>query len=162
MQSDSPLLTVLRKYVEVDEVIAQQISAELEQEPINETALASKERILEKIELHSVAHGVIEEEVSKYREDLYTLCKAIASRELERNIITESHVLRARQEIRRSYKKVSFTDLFLTIGSLLVGAAIPHIFDIVGGATPNEWLLGLSIIGGIFLGMGLYAKVQGN
>lgn len=162
MPDDKAIISVLQKYLEIDEKVARRISDELAAGADQGLIETSKERILRQIELHAAAHEAIEEEVTRFREELYSICKAIAAHDMERNIITESHVIRARHKIWRGYQRISLTDGFLTVGSLLVGAAVPHILALSSGTPANIWLLGLGVVGGIFLGMGLLAKAKGS
>lgn len=163
MDIDNKITNILKEYVEVEDAKMQAILSKVKKELPPAKINASKEKVLRNIELHQIASDVIEDEVLKFREDLYLFSRKVASRELEENIITKAHVIKAREFLWRRKKKYDFADGYLGIGGVLAGTGIPHVIELIKNSsevTPNPTLIILSIIGGFLLGMGIISKAK--
>jgi len=124
---------------------------------------ANKKRTLKSVELHVQAKRLIEQEVSRYREDLYVSAKSIAKSEMEEHIITEAHAMKAKQMLCRRRSRYSFSDGFLALGALLLGSAGQHIIGLMQSqAQPDLRLIVSGMVGGVFFGMGIIGKARRN
>jgi hypothetical protein len=134
--------------------------SEVESVVVNTTIQDIQKKSLEEMELHLPASLFIESEVNKYREKLYKFAKEVAQIDSERDIVTKSHAMRAKDMVWNRKTKWDFSDALLTIGGLFLGAGIPHILDLIQKESikVNITLLILSILGALGLGMGLVLK----
>ena len=159
MSDKDQLVTLLKRYVEAED--AAMVAAATGESALAKSIVESKRRVLKRIELHRKAEDLIELEVSRYREELYQLAKNIAKNEMDESIITESHVIRARQINWRSRQKYSVFDVLLTVGALLLGTAAPEMVQLFrGSGQADVVLLFLGLAGALLLGMGIVGKVR--
>ncbi|HEV2840948.1 MAG TPA: hypothetical protein VGW39_06465 [Chthoniobacterales bacterium] len=162
MNKPLPVADVLRKYVDAEDQVLEKIALELALRPADESIAAAKRSILKQLELHAAAEDAVEEEVMRFREQLYVIARSIAERDMENKIITASHVLRARHEIWPRRAKYNFYDGYLAVGGILAGAGAGHLIDIANGRPGNVWLVALSLVGALLLGMGIVGKAKGG
>ena len=163
MASDSDLPTVLRRYVQLEETALAKLTSELQALPgaIDAHKLEAKERVLRAVELHAQADLLVEDAVAKYREDLYFLARRLAEEDLEPGVVTRAHVRQAQALLARHRRASSWGDALLTVGSLLVGAAIPHVIELAQkSATPSVTIIISGIVGALLLGMGIVSKLR--
>lgn len=161
MSKDTELSALLKKYFAVEDAKLGEIVGEISRTSYSSQVEASKNKILRKLELHHQAEDFIEQEVTRYREDLYIFSKRIAENEMEVGIVTKAHVIKAKQLLWRREWKYSFSDGYLAAGGVLLGISIPHIINLVqGSVVPSVLLLVLGIVGGFLLGMGIIGKAR--
>lgn len=160
MANDEDIATILQKFLDVEDNLLDEISSELA--AIQHRSIeSSQQKILKKVELHSYAEELIEKEVVTYREELYLFSRKIAESEMENYIITPSHVLKAKQVLWKRSKKYNLFDGFLALGSALLGASLPHLFELVErGSEPNVLLISGGMLGAFLLGMGFIGKAK--
>jgi hypothetical protein len=137
---------------------------ELDRTGLSPRVGAAKNRVPKIVELHNRAEDLIEKEVSIYRKDLYDFAQAVARHEMGEDIITRSHVMKAKQLLWRRRTKYSFSDGVLTLGGVLLGTSITHIIALIQNpaAQPNLILITAGIAGGLLLGMGSIGKAKQN
>ena len=113
-------------------------------------------------EFHAEAKKMIDEEVSIYRETLYSFSMSIAKKDMGRNLITIADVRRAKQRLERESRKSSLSDVYLAVGGILLGVSIQHILQLTTqeNIASNPLTLALGIIGGILLGLGIMGKAK--
>lgn len=162
MNKPLPVADVLRKYVHAEDQVLEKIALELASRPVDESIAAAKRSILKQLELHAAADDAVEEEVMRFREQLYVVARSIAERDMENKIITASHVMRARHELWPIRPKYNFYDGFLAIGGLFAGTGAGHLIDIANGKPGNILLVAISLIGALLLGMGIVGKAKGS
>lgn len=159
MYTDEKLEKILEKFFDIEDRKYKEILKQIRREFIPDSIQKSKEKILKKLELHSQASNLIEEEVSKYREDLYLFAKKVAESEMEEDIITKSHVIKAKQVLWRKKWRYNISDGFITIGALALGSCVPHLIEIAtNNKNPSILLILIGIFGALFLGMGIIGK----
>lgn len=159
MSKDAEISAILKKYFAVEDAKILQVINDINRTTPTAQIEAAKNRILKKLEVHNQAEDLIEAEVSRYREDLYVFAKRMANNEMEKDIITKAHVIKAKQVLWRRRSKYSFADGFLALGGLFLGIAVPHIISLVQHtAEPSMVLIVSGIIGGFLLGMGIIGK----
>lgn len=164
MIEDKLLKTLLESIVSEEDKSFSESSDEAIENLDNNSIEESKARIFKQAELHKAAHDAVELEVSRFREEVYTVAKSIAEREQESKIITESHVLRARHEIWRPQSKMNLYDGCLALGGILGGSAVTHVFEVsrVSSEVAVEPPLVIAgFLGTLFLGMGIIGKAKG-
>jgi hypothetical protein len=121
----------------------------------------AKERVLRAVELHAQADVLVEDAVARYREDLYFLARRLAEEDLEPGLVTRTHVRQAQALLARHRRVSSWGDSLLTFGSLLTGAAIPHVIELAQRtAAPSVLIIVGGIAGALMLGMGVVHKVK--
>ena len=121
-----------------------------------------QKKALEEMELHIQANLYIEKEINEYREKLYTIAKVVAQSDLEQDIVTKSHAIRAKEMIWRKKVKWNYSDVILTIGGLCFGTGIPHLISLYQNSTiqVNIFLIILTVIGALLLGIGIVLKAK--
>jgi hypothetical protein len=153
---------ILQKYFQIENQKLEQICEELTDSlPPTESEIIKK-KVFRKMELHLKAEKLIDIEVTKFRNDLSLFSKKIAEKEMEYNIITSAHVIKARDFLWKRRKKYDFSDGFLAIGGLLIGIGISHILELLkpDKIEVNQWLLIIGFWGAFLLGMGIISKAK--
>ena len=163
MNDKNKISEILKKYFEFQESTLDNLQLKIDSDDIKQSIENSKNEVLKEMELHNQAHEFVEDEVIKFREELYLYSKRIANRELEENIITKSHVLKAREFLWRKKAKYNWSDGFLTLGGLFCGISIPQLIFITDNNISTEaniWMILLGFIGGFLMGMGIISKAK--
>jgi hypothetical protein len=152
---------LIKKY-SINKAQVELLIKEVESFVVNSNIAEAQRKSFEKMELHLQANLFIENEVKKYREKLYRFAKEVAEADSEQDIVTKSHAIMAKSMVWKKRHRWDFSDALLTIGSLFLGAGIPHILDLLqkGVVRVNSILLILTILGSITLGMGIVLKAK--
>lgn len=163
MANNDDLPSILRRYVQLEEATLAELTSELQTLPGPRDAqrLEAKDRVLRTIELHAQADLLVEDAVGKYREDLYFLSRRLAEEDLEAGVVTRAHVRQAQSLLARHRRVSTWGDALLTVGSLFVGAAIPHLFELAKrSVSPNILIVAGGLVGALLLGMGVVEKMR--
>ena len=163
MDLEKEIWEVLQKYFrfqqEIDE--AQLNSISIENEVRTEHRHELREQLKRNMELHIEAEKFLEEEVLEYRKNLHKLSKTVANSELEKDVITKSHMWKAKELIWRRKTRFTPYDGFLAAGSLCIGLCVPNLIGSFNGVNHlNHALLVVGIIGGILFGIGATGKAH--
>jgi hypothetical protein len=160
MSNKNNVSTVIKKYVDLEDDVLADIAKELGSTNGSHDLAAIRANILRKMEIHATAADAIEDEVLRFREQLYVTAKSIAEQEMENNILTEAHVIRARHKVWKPAGRYNFYDGFLAIGGLLGGASISYLSTLPKDTSPNLLIVTVGFVGACLLGMGIIGKAR--
>jgi len=155
------VIKILRAHQELEEKVTKSKIASFKHENLPASIGNSKEKILKKIELHIEAEKYLESETLEYKRSLHQLSMIVANSELEKDVITKSHVRKAKEILWKKKNKFSFYDGMLSVGSLLLGLFVTNAMTSFEGTTKISYiLLILGLIGAVMLGVGANGKAQ--
>jgi hypothetical protein len=157
--TEQDLRAILKRYVQAEDETLAEIASQIEAAPggDEQKRKLSKQRVLKEIELHARAELLVEEAVSKYREDLYFVSRRFSEEDGESGVITGTHVHRAQSVLNRQRKGYSWSDAVLAIGGLCAGAGLPQLLQ---GRPPSLPEIVSTILGALLLGIGIMAKAK--